>query len=93
MNFDESKLFDHYVDNFKTLQLADKKQITVDELKLLVGVLSELNKQDSNEALLFINRMISNLNVENKSEDDYAETVFVYIKYIQELLAQYVERN
>lgn len=91
MNFPGSELFDNYVNNFKKLQLTDKKKITVDELKLLVGVLTKLNRRDDNEALLYINRMISGLNGENESEDGYAEAVFVYIKYIQELLAQYME--
>jgi len=93
MDFQKNELFDIYIDNFKKLTLKDKKKITVDEIKEIMAVLVELNKRQGKESIIFVNREISDLNEGDEIEDDYVEAMFIYIKCIQELLGQYVEKG
>lgn len=89
--------FDKYMDNFKTLPLKEKKDICLEQLKLIAGLTnsmcSELDVQ--NEVLV-----TTDITEAYNSEDDFVEAVVVYLNSIQNslcdftnALTDYMEKN
>lgn len=79
------KEFDDTVEAYKKLPLSEKKKIVDEEFKKLSAVLYKLI--DSEEILY--NKEI----LETASEEDFVEYTYVYIKSIEELLAEYVSNK
>lgn len=85
----ENKLFNEYVEKYKTLPLQEKKNIVNQEIKELLAFIDKAKKDlNINDEILF-NREILDLNQDNVSDEDFVEAMFVYIHAIQESLGKY----
>lgn len=83
--------FNEYVELFKTLPLAVKKEETIKEMKTLIALLSKLKLDLKIEDNLLLNREVLDIQKSDATEDDFVEAVFVYINTIKESLADYLE--
>ena len=80
-----NNIFDNYIKEFKKMTLKEKKDVSINGLKELLGVSMkvafDLNIQYNN----LLNREIIDINKENATEDDYVEAVYVYTEAIKEV--------
>lgn len=86
MEFVESTSFNEYVEAFKKLSLANKKKIVQNDFKELIALLKEI---DNNDFVLY-NKEILDVEIENQTEDDFVEAIFVYLSSVKEMLADYI---
>lgn len=85
----ENKIFNEYVEKYKTLPLQEKKNIVNQEMKELLAFIDKAKKDiNINDEILF-NREILDLNSDNVSDEDFVEAMFVYTHAIQESLGKY----
>lgn len=87
MEFVEKKEFNDNVNAFKKLRLEDKESIVENELKEIISLFEIVAKQSDFKILY--NREILDT-VGNHTEDDFVESVYVYIQSIKEILADYI---
>lgn len=74
------------------MSLTDKQRVVIDELKETLAFLEmAMNSKDIKCEVLY-NKEI--LDIEHDyTEDDFAESVYVYINAIKDLMAKYVEKE
>lgn len=85
----ENKIFNEYVEKYKTLPLQEKKNIVNQEMKELLAFIDKAKKDmNINDEILF-NREILDLNSDNVSDEDFVEAIFVYVHALQESLGKY----
>jgi len=80
--------FDEYIKEFVSKDLNTKKEIVIDELKEMLGVMLEINKQSGINSNLLLNREVTDT---IEKESDFVESVFVYLQSFKELLGEYLE--
>ena len=80
--------FDEYIKEFVSKDLNTKKEIVIDELKEMLGVMLEINKQSGINSELLLNREVADT---IEKESDFVESVFVYLQSFKELLGEYLE--
>lgn len=83
--------FDEYVETFKKLPLLKKKELTIQEIKVLIALLSKLNQDLNVDDRILLNKEILDLQKDTQTEDDFVEAVFVYINIIKETLSDYLD--
>ena len=83
--------FDEYVETFKKLPLLKKKDLTIQEIKVLIALLCKLNKDLNVDDRILLNKEILDLQKDTQTEDDFVEAVFVYINIIKETLSNYLD--
>ena len=93
MKFKYNEAFNQYIDNFKKLRLNDKKKYTVEELKKIVAILMQYSTNNGSSSKMMMNREIVDVNNGNETEEDFVEATYVYIKIIEELIADCLERK
>lgn len=86
-----NEAFNEYVEVFKTLPLAAKKEETIKEMKMLIALLSKLKLDLNIEDNLLLNKEVLDIQKATATEDDFVEAVFVYVNTIKESLADYLE--
>lgn len=84
--------FNEYINSFKKLKLEDKNKQIEYELKKIVALLDNKNRELGLDATLPYNREILDTQQELVDNDDYAESIFVYVNTIEELLANYINK-
>ena len=80
--------FDEYIKEFVDKDLNTKKEIIIDELKEMLGVMLEVNKNNGIDSKLLLNREVTDT---IDKESDFVESVFVYLQSFKELLGEYLE--
>lgn len=83
------KEFDEYMVKFKQLPLKEKQSITLEQLKMLASLAEEMCKVNNVESELIINRELLDTNNPDYTQDDFVESVIVYINSIQNLICDY----
>ena len=74
-----------YIEYFKGLPLETKKEIVLDELKMLTSLTNKMCKEiDANNEVL-LNKEV----LETESEDDFTEAVITYICSIKNSLSDF----
>lgn len=92
MEFKKNIEFDKTVEAFKKMALKDKHNVVINELKETLAFLEMIMKAKDIKCEVLYNKEI--LDTEhNYYDDDFAESVFVYINAIKELMASYVEKE
>ena len=77
--------FNNYVSKFCDLDLSDKRENIVNNLLELLAVMQKVAKDmDNNTELLLNKEVLDAKNLKECSEEDFDETIFVYINSIQE---------
>lgn len=92
MQLIQDKDFNGYIESYKKLKLKDKQELIETELKKIIVLLNTKNKQLGLEESMLYNREILDTKKESINNDDFAESVFVYINSIEELLADYINK-
>ena len=88
----ENQVFNEYVEKFKKLPLDRKKELTIEEIKKIIGFLITLKKYSGLSEDIMLNREI--LDAKGAStEEDFVEAIFVYAHVIEETLAEYLQKN
>ncbi len=90
MKFTEDSDFNELISKFKDLSIAEKKQLTITEMKNLIAVLYTLNLQNNSNSKVLFNRELIDCNTENCSEEDFVEAMYVYLYSIKESLADFI---
>lgn len=86
----EEKEFNEYVEKFKKMSTAKKKEVTIKEMKRLVAFVTLLKEKCGAPKEILYNREILDTNGEHISEDDFVEAIFVYSNIIKEAFSEYV---
>lgn len=81
--------FDEYMENFKKLPIKEKQAISIEQLKMIAGLLKKMCDEKKIDSDIFINREVVDINNHNYTEDDYVEALMVYINSIQNLICDY----
>lgn len=83
----KNEAFDRFVEEFKKLDLVDKKQMVIDEMRNTLALGIAINNNLGSKGEVLINREV--IDVKNDlNEKDFVEAVFVYLYSIRESLAQ-----
>ncbi len=92
MEFKEDKEFNDYIEKYKKLSLKDKKLYAEKQIQEIIASLQKLNEIHQIYEKILFNREVVDIRKDDSNEDDFVETVFVYMYSIKELLASYIER-
>lgn len=92
MEFKKNIEFDKTVEAFKLMRLKDKHNVVIEELKeTLVFLEMTMNSKDIKCEVLYNKEILDTQH--DYTEDDFAESVYVYINAIKDLMAKYVEKE
>lgn len=89
----ENSVFNEYIEKFKELPLERKKELTIEEVKKIIGFLVTLKKQVGLTENVMLNKEVLDVNGNNISEEDFVEAMYVYMHTMEEALAEYIERT
>lgn len=92
MQLIQDKDFNEYIESYKKLKLKDKQDLIETELQKIIILLNNKNKELGLEESMLYNKEILDTKKESANNDDFAESVFVYINSIEELLADYINK-
>lgn len=92
MKFKKNIEFDKTVEAFKKMSLTEKQRVVIDELKEILAFMDMTMTLSGLKCEVLYNKEI--LDIEHDyTEDDFAESVYVYINAIKDLMAKYVEKE
>lgn len=89
MEIKQDKDFDNLMEAYKKLKLIDKQKIVENELKEILATFEKLFSEKQQQAYMIYNREILDTSKEH-TEDDFSESIYVYINAIKECLANYI---
>lgn len=81
--------FEIYMSFFKDQPLKEKRNIVIEQLKILATITNTMCKELNVENEIILNRELLDLNQENYTEDDFAEAAIVLINSIQNSLCDF----
>lgn len=79
-------MFEDVMKNFKLMSKQDKRKEVLSELKIVVAVLEKLCVDNKLEYRIIRSEEILDLNNGLETEDDYLESLLVYIEYLKEVV-------
>lgn len=85
----ENNDFNEYMEFFKGLQLKEKQDIIIEQLKMLTSFSHKMCEEYKIDNDILINKELVDLNTDDYTEDDFAEAVITYINSIQNSLSDY----
>lgn len=89
MKFKKNIEFDKTVEAFKKMSLTEKQRVVIDELKEILAFMDMTMTLSGLKCEVLYNKEILDME-HNYTEDDFVESVYVYINAIKELLGSYV---
>ena len=81
--------FEIYMSFFKDQPLKEKRNIVIDQLKILATITNTMCKELNVDNEIILNRELLDLNQEHYTEDDFAEAAIVLINSIQNSLCDF----
>lgn len=82
--------FKEYIEEFKKLEIKDKRMEIIESVKEITALVDSL-AQSENKSLEFLkSKEITELNEGDESEDDFLEALLVYVENTKNLLGQYL---
>ena len=81
--------FEIYMSFFKDQRLKEKRNIVIEQLKILATITNTMCKELNVDNEIILNRELLDLNQENYTEDDFAEAAIVLINSIQNSLCDF----
>lgn len=85
--------FNKYMEEFKKKSLEEKQDITISQLKMIVGLVKAMCESNNIESDMLLNRELIDINDKDYSQDDFVESIIVYINSIQNMLCDYNIQN
>ena len=92
MKFKKNIEFDKTVEAFKLMSLTEKQRVVIDELKEILAFMDMTMTLSGLKCEVLYNKEILDTQ-HDYTEDDFAESVYVYINAIKDLMAKYVEKE
>lgn len=83
--------YNNYIEAYKKLSLVDKKIAIEKEIKETLALLVKLQENLGQEANILFNKEVLDVKNGVSNEEDFVESMFVYVLTIQENLASYIE--
>ena len=81
--------FENYMAFFKDQPLKEKRNIVIEQLKILATITNTMCKELNVNNELILNRELLDLNQDNYTEDDFTEAAIVLINSIQNSLCDF----
>ena len=88
-----NKSFQEYMEEFKLLDVEEKRSEIIDSIKELIAVFDKLAENDNIELHYLKNREINDLKNKVVSEDDFLEAELVYLEVAKNLIGEYLVRK
>lgn len=82
--------FEEYMKFYKAQSLKEKQSIILEQLQILTGFTNSICKEINVNNEILVNRELVDVKKEDYTEDDFAESVIVYINSIQNSICDYV---
>ena len=86
-------MFESLMGSYKNMDQVNKKNALLNEIKNTITILQNLCEEKGIVFREISSKEILDLDNGKESIDDYLEAMFVYIKYLQELLGTYLEKT
>ena len=81
--------FNEYIDYYKKLDLKSKQEIVLDEMKLLCEFTNKMCSKLDVKNDMMIHKELLDTEKDNYTEDDFAESLIVYINIIKDSLCDF----
>ncbi len=75
--------FDEMIEIYKSMNLENKREVLVNELKEFLVIMSKLNEINDVDNSILYNKALYN-DLKNATEEEYLTTVYVYFNAIKE---------
>lgn len=75
--------FDEMIEIYKSMNLENKREVLVNELKEFLVIMSKLNEINDADNSILYNKALYN-DLKNATEEEYLTTVYVYFNAIKE---------
>lgn len=85
--------FNKYMEEFKKKSLEEKQDITISQLKMIVGLVKTMCEANNIESDMLFNRELIDVNDKEYTQDDFVESLIVYVNSIQNMLCDYNIQN
>lgn len=85
--------FNNYIEEFKKLDVRDKRDEFIRILKEFIVVLETIAKNEGVETTFLKNREILDLQNEFVSEDDFIEASLVYLENAKNIIGEFLEKK
>ena len=86
-------MFESLVEAYKNMDEIGKRKVLMEDLKKTIMVLQKVCEEKGILFLPITNKELLDLNDGKESFDDYLEAMFVYLKYLDELIGAYIEKT
>lgn len=78
--------FDEMIEIYKSMNLENKREVLVNELKEFLVIMSKLNEINDADNSILYNKALYN-DLKNATEEEYLTTVYTYFNAIKELFS------
>jgi len=85
------KNFDMLIDNYKKLQLDQKKEKLVDELKEMIAVYVYIAESNNIPIKLLKTKEMLDIDSNKSTEDDYIEAIYAYFNILKEIVSKIID--
>lgn len=75
--------FDEMIEIYKSMNLENKREVLVNELKEFLVIMSKLNEINNADNSILYNKALYN-DLKNETEEEYLTTVYAYFNAIKE---------
>ena len=75
--------FDEMIEIYKSMNLENKREVLVNELKEFLVIMSKLNEINDADNSILYNKALYN-DLKNATEEEYLNTVYAYFNAIKE---------
>lgn len=75
--------FDEMIEIYKSMNLENKREVLVNELKEFLVIMSKLNEINAADNSILYNKALYN-DLKNATEEEYLTTVYTYFNAIKE---------
>lgn len=75
--------FDEMIEIYKSMNLENKREVLVNELKEFLVIISKLNEINDNDSSILYNKSLYD-DSKNMTEEEYLTTVYAYFSAIKE---------
>lgn len=83
--------FKEYVDEFKKLEIKDKRMEIIESVKEITALVDSLAQRENKSLEFLKSKEITELNKGEESEADFLEALLVYVENAKNLLGQYLD--
>ena len=84
-------MFESVLAAYKNMNIFDKKDVVIKELKKTIEVLKKICNDKGINYREIESKEVLELSNDNGFDDDYLDQMFIYVMYLEELLWSYID--